>query len=606
MYEFQPLGENSIRLLRIQPALRNGHIGCILSQYDDNIPPYDALSYYWGDPSPKRKIYVNNSLIHIHEALWEFLDQIQRTEETKTWIWTDFLCLNQENKTEMGQQVCRMGQVYSKAQRTISWLGCNKSSWVSYSDDFSMSSQDLEEDMRLIGEKVAAKGAAVKTFFAHPKLHRWTDFTKFILGTESPLDILTRSTPGHHKALPKAISEVMQLGLGFMTQRILNILFLPYWTRAWIVQEVALAKEVVLMFGRASLNFDDFILTYKSYCYYTSRTCGPSRVEMRVPVEARIAVHEKNVSFQQMMRWAMHCKASKTVDRIYGLLGLLQRCDDGIDTLPYILTQPIDYTRDWREVFWEIALTYRPITDPAIISGDENMNNMTRWAAVLYGLGKSLSCPFSRESLQYAYNERATPLCRNKAHVALRVVDICRQAVMINITIMLLLEEGVPAVYTSSWPTKPCARQLWFRPPVGSSCQPFQDIQLLLSTLVMETDEIQGMDENDKYQAAVIGMTMFAGERREGLWSCVPHQSILGPLEHKNEVRFECEITMPSSQLPCSSLVTKSSASSLGKPHQCRTLDRYLVIERTGWRLSLKELQYMRKDYWRGILNVEY
>lgn len=76
MYDFQPLRENSIRLVQIQPVLRNDHISCNLNQYDDNIPPYDALSYYWGDPKPTRKIYLNDTLIDIHEALWEFLDQI--------------------------------------------------------------------------------------------------------------------------------------------------------------------------------------------------------------------------------------------------------------------------------------------------------------------------------------------------------------------------------------------------------------------------------------------------------------------------------------------------------------------------------------------------
>ncbi|KAH8742536.1 heterokaryon incompatibility protein-domain-containing protein, partial [Diaporthe sp. PMI_573] len=122
-YHFQPLAEKSIRLMKIHPGLRNGLVACTLTQYDEHFPPYDALSYYWGDPKPTRQIYVNDSVVDIHEALWEFLDQMQRSHQTESWIWTDFLCLNQSNHEEMGHQIPRMGHIYSEAKMTISWLG---------------------------------------------------------------------------------------------------------------------------------------------------------------------------------------------------------------------------------------------------------------------------------------------------------------------------------------------------------------------------------------------------------------------------------------------------------------------------------------------------
>lgn len=56
MYGHQPLGENSIRLLQIQPVLRDGYIACILNQFEDRIPRYDALSYYWGDGTDERDL----------------------------------------------------------------------------------------------------------------------------------------------------------------------------------------------------------------------------------------------------------------------------------------------------------------------------------------------------------------------------------------------------------------------------------------------------------------------------------------------------------------------------------------------------------------------
>ncbi|KAI7779878.1 Heterokaryon incompatibility protein 6 [Diaporthe eres] len=487
MYNFQPLGENSIRLLQIQPAPRNGHISCILNQYNDNIPPYDALSYCWGDPKPTRKIYVNDILVDIHEALWEFLDQIQRSQETENWIWTDFLCLNQENHTEMG----------------------------------------------------------------HQRLLRWTDFTELMLETHHYAADLYRDAPLqniHRTTGPEFWNDLV-----FMTNRVLNILSLPYWTRAWIVQEVALAKQVILMFGGHRLDLNDFILAYKSYCYYISKTHGSRRVGLPVPIEAREAIHEKNASFQQILQWGQHCEASKTLDRIYGLLGLLERSSDDTEKLPYILTQAIDYTRDWTEIYWEIALTYQPLIESTIISGQRDREIITRWVDFLPGLGESFSCPFTRESLQYADNERAAPFCRNMARLALFVSDTCSETIITDVRIRIQPQDSMhPKICTPSWPTKPGARDFSLSPPshLKSSTAPkgyrYADqnpgLSAVLATVCIETAGIRDMKENDKYQAAFIGLKMFRPGGRNGGWNCTPHQSMEGTLERKVKVSFDCEI----------------------------------------------------------------
>lgn len=503
----------------------------------------------------------------------------------------------------MGQQVPRMGNIYSKAERTISWLGRKGSSWVWY---------DLEQVMGLIAESVKLKGVPDKSFDTRLKLLGWTEATKLILGKDIAVDAPNSSprdsiTAGRN--IPSTINGAQHLISGPLAHfLIFKILALPYWRRVWVVQEVPLAKKVVLIFGGACLDFEDFHLAYKSYCDYISREFYPRNGALSVvPIEARVAVHENNISFQQILLWGRHCKASKTVDRIYGLLGLLERCGGGIDTLTPVLVRPIDYTRDWREVYWEIVLTHHTPADSSIAYESRYEEASARWLAFLRELGQSFSCPFTEESLKYAVNKRATPLCRNKAHIALLVIDICRQVVMTSIVIQLPYANSQNAC-SHFWPTKPCARQLWLETRHGSSCEPFDDIQLLLSTLLIETAEIEGMDDIDKYQAAIIGLKMFETERGKGRWSCIRHQSITkGPLGHNIKVSFQCEISTDSSHLSCSEhLGTLSNSPSLGD-HQCRTSDRYLVIERTGWRLSFKDLRYVRAETnWTGSLNVEY
>lgn len=499
--------------------------------------------------------------------------------------------VDQSSPDEMGRQVPQMGHVYSKAERTISWLGCNGSSWVTHPQGWVTTLDHLEEDIKYIGEQMKIEGAAAKRFFAQPKLVRWTDLTKLISGVNGAVAALesnnaTMDLLVSRKGLPKPSTEVTHLSCGLMAIRIGNILSMPYWSRAWVAQEVALARQVILMFGGESLDFNDFFLVYKCNRYYMSHVHGSEGVTYQppiIPIEARAAVHETVLSFHKVLQWGYHCEASRTADRIYGLLGLQERCGDGAKTLPCILKQPIDYARDWREVYWEIVLTYHPITDPSIVYSPRSKEVIAYWVEFLPGLGRSLACPFTRENLQCAENERSTPLCSNTARLALCVAEMCGQALMDGITNLIWIwdpDTDGPASCTSSWPAQVCARELWSASRAESLSRPYQDLELLLSTLLIDTAEVKGMDGHQKYQAVVIGLTMFQRERGEGKWCCVAPQSMQGPLH--NKISLECKIPLWFSGLPCTSHSPPMNKRSWWRSNHCKTSNRYLVIERTG------------------------
>lgn len=97
--------------------------------------------------------------------LWEFLDQMQGSQETETWFWTDLLCLDQGSRTEIGQQVPRMGEIYVEAKQTISWLGCEVSSAAEHVTD-------LGRSLELTATHVALRRAAIESFFA--QLPTWS------------------------------------------------------------------------------------------------------------------------------------------------------------------------------------------------------------------------------------------------------------------------------------------------------------------------------------------------------------------------------------------------------------------------------------------------
>lgn len=305
----------------------------------------------------------------------------------------------------------------------------------------------------------------------------------------------------------------------------------------------------------------------------------------------------------------MDCKASKPVDRVYGLLGLLAHFGPGAHTLPSTLTGTIDHTRNLNELFWDIAFTRLFPPDTSTADEENQLEGIERWVEALPALGKVLACPFTHKNLQSVVNERVTPLFGGKARLALSLVDICRHASIPNSTIWVKMTDIWPPHIRASWPTKLYARRLLFDPGEILKNRTTR-FQRLLGCLLLETTK-SDMDENDLYQAVCIGLEMSRVGKFGGKWNCGFHQinldSVWAVPEREVYIRFICVIDPviePFSQVPCCSVTWP-----LGNLHRCRTQDRYLVIPGTACRLCLQDLHlcpsgWATLDHWEGFLNV--
>jgi hypothetical protein len=72
-----------------------------------------------------RPIKVNGPVVQVGPNLDQALRTLREIPETKAGkrIWIDSLCINQADLVEKSQQVKRMGNIYSEAERVVSWLG---------------------------------------------------------------------------------------------------------------------------------------------------------------------------------------------------------------------------------------------------------------------------------------------------------------------------------------------------------------------------------------------------------------------------------------------------------------------------------------------------
>jgi hypothetical protein len=97
----------------------------------DDAPPYIAVSYVWGEPNPTRKILLNERRFTVRRNLWNLLRQMRKVQYAE-YIWVDALSIDQDNIPEINYQVAMMGSIYSRAAKTIVWLGAASKDTVGY------------------------------------------------------------------------------------------------------------------------------------------------------------------------------------------------------------------------------------------------------------------------------------------------------------------------------------------------------------------------------------------------------------------------------------------------------------------------------------------
>ena len=149
-YTYSPLTTtSSIRLLSLTKDDVFGYSCCLHIVDLDSAPPFQALSYTWGDPlqfpeleglgsSDKDawmaaykaeysfKIDGKSVIIKPRRNLHDALSHLWHADESLMqyrYLWVDAICINQQDNTERKAQVLMMGEIYSKAQKVIAWLG---------------------------------------------------------------------------------------------------------------------------------------------------------------------------------------------------------------------------------------------------------------------------------------------------------------------------------------------------------------------------------------------------------------------------------------------------------------------------------------------------
>ncbi|KAJ8523080.1 hypothetical protein ONZ45_g415 [Pleurotus djamor] len=115
--------KQEIRAITLHPGEPGTTIVCsfdVVSLVDN--PPYEALSYVWGDASVVREIIFGGRTWPVTSNLFVALQYLRSNEESRV-VWIDALCINQNDVKERNEQVRIMGEIYQKARQVLIWLG---------------------------------------------------------------------------------------------------------------------------------------------------------------------------------------------------------------------------------------------------------------------------------------------------------------------------------------------------------------------------------------------------------------------------------------------------------------------------------------------------
>ncbi|KAJ3958336.1 hypothetical protein N0V92_005099 [Colletotrichum tropicale] len=300
---------------------------------------YSALSYVWGSSSEPQQIEINGQPFHVTENLHAALQQLSRNG-TDSWLWIDAICIQQSDLEEKTHQVGMMRDIFSNAAMVYIWLGPG--------------TEETDQAMDLMskhGPRLYACDALGLRFNGE----KTSSLRKFVLGRLDPGD---QGTVEMGPATELAATAVelyteYQENSQILVPGVSDILHRSYWCRIWIIQEVALAREAVVVVGgrRVSLDGFDAALTTMWYVGKVSILRHSLMLYPTKALEVRGILRQgRREPLLRRVLWETgaapdrpHYAASDPRDLLIGLLGVLDEDEKhGLGS---------DYTQSFGEVF---------------------------------------------------------------------------------------------------------------------------------------------------------------------------------------------------------------------------------------------------------------
>ncbi|ROV96689.1 hypothetical protein VSDG_05538 [Cytospora chrysosperma] len=312
-------------------------------------------------------------------------------------FWTDYLCLDQKNPDEIARQIPRMGSIYSGAEQVVAWIQV-----PSY----------IQPDEHQVLLDLLSPGELDRTEYVSPLFQAAS-------------------------AVPLICAE--------------------YWSRVWVVQEIALAKRVWVIYGDIRIDFDELqskldifrpVGNQSDSLYYVDGLRGDSHfhspnlvIEPQGPVLASpmwelcdLRTGDGRIPLWKLLYNFKGHQSSRPADKVYGLLGIIAYNDDG--TSPACIENiHVDYAKPlvdiWLDVLYESSPPWEPLREMIF-----NTLIDTTWR------------PDRRILRGYVNSSRTSERHKDLAHLTLKVNHALYVAIE-SLAPPMFVDYSLPSIYSS-------------------------------------------------------------------------------------------------------------------------------------------------------------
>lgn len=288
-FRYTPLSQGFIRVLELHPGKSNDIISLEFAVVQlSNDPSFEALSYEWLEKEGSVPVQCADDRILVTPNCAAALRSLRSESESRA-LWIDAVCIDQENKDEVNDQVAMMTDIYRKAKNVILWLGSIEGNAESFRKVFaSLPPLSIAHDILRPNSNAPAR--------------------MFKLD----IDVSNEAERLVTKALEsKTVVDMLDV-----------IYAASYFSRAWILQEIILGgSRAVVVWGTLSCDWETFkkaILVFALTRY--TRTYNRTFMDI-VRLHFEFSKHGK-VEMTRMIAALAHFQATDARDKVFAALRL--------------------------------------------------------------------------------------------------------------------------------------------------------------------------------------------------------------------------------------------------------------------------------------------
>lgn len=312
-YSYTPLPDHKphIRLLKLLPASADDDVLVAdIGHFPLNsCPPFVALSYVWGPTTPQWMVCTRDGrYIICTQSLRIALRHLRQRGQLI--VWADAICINQNDNVEKSKQVMLMGDIYRRASRVVVELG------VCCDDE---NHRTCRVYPPILTNILSLTGRVLKAIRPERPSLGPREYAKFGI------------PPSQHQAWS---------GWRAMRSR-------PWFTRSWIVQEVAAGRDITVLYNGKAYKWEDLDMA--------NRVTANEQVDLEAYIGKMNMTNigdlqggrpEDAPRLVDLVSTFRSLDATDPRDKIYAFRGLAS--DEAISPIP-------DYTRSIEDVYMAYA-----------------------------------------------------------------------------------------------------------------------------------------------------------------------------------------------------------------------------------------------------------